>query len=260
MSSVDNNNMGTDVLDHSQEGDNGEFSRSGEGIEIPPPPGRIDPNGLDLHEEVVELNRCAKVVKGGRRFSFAALVVVGDGNGHVGVGFGKANEVPDSIQKAVGAAKKNIINVPIIGRTVPHEIIGEFGAGRVLVKPASEGTGLIAGPAMRAVLESAGIQDCLTKVLGSDNNINVVKATFEALRNLQTAERTSALRGMTMDEMLGKKTADRYRQGREDAANNKSAIAQQKREEKQSRRGTYSAGGRRDDGENGGRNNNSNDK
>lgn len=215
-------------------------------IEIPPRVGRVDPTGLDLREEVVSLNRCAKVVKGGRRFSFAALVVVGDGHGHVGVGFGKANEVPDSIQKAVQAAKKNVINVPIIGRTLPHEIIGIYGAGQVMLKPASEGTGLIAGPAMRAVLEMAGIRDCLTKVLGSDNQINVVKATFEGLRNLQTAERTSALRGMTMDEMLGHKAAERYRQGREEAASMKSEIAERKREEKQSRRGTYSAGGRRD--------------
>lgn len=213
-------------------------------IEIPPRVGRVDPTGLDLREDVVSLNRCAKVVKGGRRFSFAALVVVGDGHGHVGVGFGKANEVPDSIQKAIQAAKKNIISVPIIGRTIPHENIGEYGAGRVMLKPASEGTGLIAGPAMRAVLEMAGVRDCLTKVLGSDNQINVVKATFEGLRNLQTAERTSALRGMTMDQMLGHKAAQRYRDGREEAASMKSEIAQQKREEKQSRRGTYTAGGR----------------
>lgn len=254
MSSHDATNPGTEVLDHNHEGDDsGEILRDEQPIEVPPPPGRIDPSTLDLHEDVVELNRCAKVVKGGRRFSFAALVVVGDGNGHVGVGFGKANEVPDSIQKAVGNAKRNLIHVPIIGRTVPHEIIGEFGAARILIKPAAEGTGLIAGPAMRAVLEAAGIQDVLTKVLGSDNNINVVKATYSALQSLQTAERTSALRGMTMDQMLGKKAADRYRKGREDAANNKSVLAQQKREEKQSRRGTYSAGGRRDDGEEGGR-------
>lgn len=220
-----------------------------EGIEIPPPVGRVDPTGLDLREEVVTLNRCAKVVKGGRRFSFAALVVVGDGHGHVGVGFGKANEVPDSIQKAVQAAHKNVIHVPIIGRTIPHEIIGEFGAGRVLLKPASEGTGLIAGPAMRAVLEMAGVRDCLSKVLGSDNQLNVVKATFEGLRNLQTAERTSALRGMTVEQMLGNKAAARYFAGREEAANMKSEIAQQKREEKQSRRGTYTAGGRKDRGD-----------
>jgi len=212
-----------------------------------PRPGRaetIDASKLDLREEVVSLNRVAKVVKGGRRFSFSALVVVGDGRGHVGVGFGKANEVPNSISKAVENAKKNLIAVPIVGRTIPHDIIGEFGAGRVLVRPASEGTGLIAGPAMRAVLEMAGVRDCLTKVLGTNNQINVVKATFSALRNLQTAERTSQLRGKSVEELLGQKGAERWRKGREEAASAKAEINQQRREEKNSRRGTYTAGGR----------------
>jgi small subunit ribosomal protein S5 len=215
-----------------------------------PRPGRaetIDASKLDLREEVVSLNRVAKVVKGGRRFSFSALVVVGDGRGHVGVGFGKANEVPNSISKAVENAKKNLIAVPIVGRTVPHGVIGDFGAGRVLVRPASEGTGLIAGPAMRAVLEMAGIRDCLTKVLGTNNQINVVKATFQALRNLQTAERTSQLRSKSMEELLGQKGADRWRKGREEAASAKAEINQQRREEKNSRRGTYTAGGRDED-------------
>lgn len=208
--------------------------------------GRIDPSKLDLTEEVVSLNRVAKVVKGGRRFSFAALVVVGDGHGHVGVGFGKANEVPSSIQKAVEAGKRNLLAVPIIGRTLPHEVIGQYGAGRVLLKPASEGTGLIAGPAVRAVLEKAGIRDCLTKVLGTDNMINVVKATFEGLRVLQTAEQTAILRGKTVEELLGVKGAERWRAGRESAASAKAELAQAKRDER-NRLGTYSAGGRDDD-------------
>src|SRR5690606_21196739 len=121
--------------------------------------------------------------------SFAALVVVGDGKGHVGVGFGKANEVPDSISKAVEQAKRSLIAVPLVGRTVPHEVYGEFGAGRVMIKPATAGTGIIAGPAMRAVLELAGVRDCLTKVLGSSNSLNVVKATYQGLLMLDTAER-----------------------------------------------------------------------
>ena len=208
-----------------------------------------DAASLDLTEEVVHLNLVAKVVKGGRRFSFSALVVVGDGRGHVGVGFGKANEVPDSIAKAIEAGKRNLITVPIIGRTIPHEIIGEFGAGRVMLKPASEGTGLIAGPAARALLEKAGIRDCLTKVLGSDNQLNVLKATFEGLRSLQTAEKTAALRGKTMEEILGVKGAERWRSGREAAASAKAKMSEAKRDER-NRLGTYTAGGRDRDQEN----------
>jgi len=208
--------------------------------------GRIDPSKLDLTEEVVSLNRVAKVVKGGRRFSFSALVVVGDGHGHVGVGFGKANEVPDSIAKGIESAKRNLIHVTIIGRTIPHGIVGEYGAGRVLLKPASEGTGLIAGPAARAVLEKAGVRDCLTKVLGSENQINVVKATFAGLRALQTAEATASLRGKTMEEILGPKGAERWRQGRETAASAVVEVAEKKRSER-NRLGTYTAGGRRNE-------------
>lgn len=210
---------------------------------------RIDPSRLNLREEVVSLNRVAKVVKGGRRFSFAALVVVGDGHGHVGIGFGKANEVPNAIAKAVESGKKNLIKVPIIGRTIPFETIGEFGAGRVLLKPASEGTGLIAGPAARAVLEMGGLRDCLTKVLGTNNPLNVTKATFAGLKNLVLAENIASLRGKTVEELLGNKGAERYRKGREEAALAKVEIATVKREER-TRRGTYTAGGRGDEDEN----------
>jgi len=164
---------------------------------------RIDASVLDLKEKLVAVNRVTKVVKGGRNFRFSALVVIGDENGYVGAGMGKATEIPEAIRKAVEDAKRKLIKVPIVGTTIPHEAIGVFGRGKVLLLPAPEGTGVIAGGPVRAVLEMAGVKDIRTKAYGSNNPANCVKATIEGLKSLRTAEEVARMRGKTVEEILG---------------------------------------------------------
>ncbi|MFO7171988.1 MAG: 30S ribosomal protein S5 [Bacillota bacterium] len=163
---------------------------------------RVGSNEPELREKLVEIRRVSKTVKGGRRMSFSALVVVGDGAGRVGAGMGKAQEIPEAIRKAVEAAKKSMITVPLQGTTLPHEAIGEWGAGKVLIKPASEGTGVIAGGAVRAVLELAGVRDVLAKSLGSNNANNMVLATLDALKQMRSPEEVARARGKTVEEIL----------------------------------------------------------
>lgn len=164
---------------------------------------RIDPSNLDLKEKVVFINRVTKVVKGGRNFRFAALVVVGDSNGHVGVGSGKSMEIPEAIRKGIEDAKKHLVSVAIINNTIPHDIVGEFGRGKVLLMPAKEGTGIIAGGPARSVLELAGLKDVRAKSLGSSNPKNMVSATIDGLSRLKTVEEVAKLRGKTVEEILG---------------------------------------------------------
>ncbi|TGD23336.1 30S ribosomal protein S5 [Companilactobacillus suantsaicola] len=162
----------------------------------------IDPSQLELEDRVVSINRVTKVVKGGRRLRFAAIVIVGDKNGHVGFGTGKAQEVPEAIRKAVEDAKKNLINVPMVGSTIPHEVIGTYGAGRIMLKPAEEGSGIAAGGAVRAVIELAGVGDVTSKSLGRNTPINVIRATIEGLKQLKTAESVADMRGISAQELL----------------------------------------------------------
>src|SRR5437879_1133322 len=175
------------------------------------PYGDRDRSGSDLSERVVSLNRVAKVVKGGRRFSFSALIVVGDQNGRVGVGLGKAGEVPEAIRKGVEVAKRSMIKVPMVGTTIPHEVRFKWGAAKILMKPAAPGTGVISGGAMRAVIELAGIRDILTKSLGTNNPINTVRATMKALQSLRSAQAVAELRGKEVEEIVGPTLAAAYR-------------------------------------------------
>jgi small subunit ribosomal protein S5 len=185
----------------------------------------VSPQGLDLQERVIEINRVAKVVKGGRRFSFTALVAVGDESSVVGIGYGKAREVPLAIQKGVEDARKSLIRVPKYGQTIPHKIIGRFGAGHVVLRPASPGTGVIAGGGVRAVLELGGIRDVLAKSIGSQNPVNLVKATMTGLENLRRPEDVAELRGLSVRQVLGIKEPAEARNGDKVEADEKPAEA-----------------------------------
>jgi small subunit ribosomal protein S5 len=176
---------------------------------------RIDASKLNLEEKVVQINRVAKVVRGGRRFSFSAVVVVGDHAGVVGAGLGKANEVPEAIRKGVEDAKKHLIRVPLVGATIPHEVLQDYGASRVMLKPASPGTGVIAGGSVRSVVEAAGIRDLLSKSMGSNNPVNVVRATVLALGSMKSADAIAARRGKTAEQLLGKRAAEAARRPHE---------------------------------------------
>ncbi len=176
---------------------------------------KIDASKLTLDEKVVQINRVAKVVKGGRRFSFSSVVVVGDGNGVVGVGLGKAGEVPEAIRKGVEDAKKHLVRVPLVGSTIPHAVQHAYGASKVLLMPAAPGTGVIAGGSVRAVVEAAGIRDILTKTLGSTNPVNVVPATAQALQLLRSGDQIAAARGRSLEELVGKRRAEEMRRPHE---------------------------------------------
>jgi small subunit ribosomal protein S5 len=185
---------------------------------------RLNPDDYKLRDELIILNRCSKVVKGGRRFSFSALVCVGDGEGHVGLGFGKANEVPEAIAKAIEAGRKDLRTVPLMGRTLPHVIIGRHDTAKVLMKPASQGTGLIASAQVRKVLELAGIHDILAKSLGSDNVMNVAKATLQGLIALKRPEQIAKLRGKKIEELIGIRKAKIYAQSGTQSFGEKAAV------------------------------------
>jgi len=176
---------------------------------------RIDPSKLNLEEKVVQINRVAKVVRGGRRFSFSAVVVVGDGHGIVGAGLGKAGEVPEAIRKGVEDAKKHLIKVPLVGATIPHAVEMKFGASKVMLKPASPGTGVIAGGSVRSVVEVAGIRDLLSKSMGSTNPVNLVRATVNGLASMRSADEIAGRRGKTAEQLLGKKGAEAARRPHE---------------------------------------------
>lgn len=208
---------------------------------------RIDASKLNLEETVVEVSRVSKVVKGGRRFSIRALVVVGDHNGYVGFGFGKASEYTEAIRKGVEDAKKHLIQVPLTGTTIPYAVKTTFGASEVLLKPAAPGTGVIAGGAVRAVMESAGVRDILTKTLGSTNKANTVQACLAALRELRSAETEAARRGKTVAELVGRKQAERLAAAAITAAEQAAARAAREDEARESRASTNRRGGDRGD-------------